>query len=270
MKKIKILNLLLATAFDSGKPGWKIDADGKIEMKDGNPIYLDSNGAELTVSGTRISELNAESKKHREAKEQALETLKKYEGIDPDIARKAIETVKNVDAKKLIDSGEVDRVKEEIKNQFTQQLTEKENALKDIQSKYHNTLINGIFSNSQFVREQIAVPQDFFEAAFKNNFKINDKGEIESYDKSGNRIFSKEKMGEHASPEEALKILVESHPQKEVILKANVGSGSGNQGNGGSHGGNNVMKRSDFEKLPAMKQAEISQKLIKGDIKLVD
>ena len=30
-------SLLLVAASDN-KPGWKLDADGKIEMKDGNPI----------------------------------------------------------------------------------------------------------------------------------------------------------------------------------------------------------------------------------------
>jgi hypothetical protein len=265
------LTLLTAKAFDSGiKTGWKLDADGKIEMKDGNPIYLNSNGDELTVSGTKISELNNESKTHREAKEKAEKALKAFEGIDPEVARKAVDTVKRLDAKQLIDSGEVDKLKEEIKNQFTSQLTATQKEKEDLQNQINNMKIGSIFKDSSFVRESIAVPADMFEASFRNQFKINDKGEIEAYDKSGNRIYSKEKSGEYASPEEALKILVEAHPQKDTIMKAHSASGSGSQGNGGSQGGGRVIKRADFEKLTPGKQAETSQLVAKGDMKIVD
>lgn len=276
MKKSHLLTttaicLLAVMAFDNTvKAGWKLDADGKIEMKDGNPIYINTAGQDMTVGADKISQLNAESKGHRERAEAAEQKLKAFDGIDVVAAKKAIETVSKLDAKTLIDAGEVDKVKDDIKNSFTTQLNEKDKVNSDLQSKYDNLLINGVFSNSQFVRDSIAVPQDMFEASFRNNFKIGKDGAVEAYDKAGNRIMSREKIGENATPEEALKIIVESHPQKDTILKASGASGSGSQGNGGGNGGSRTIKRSEFDKMTPVKQAETSQAMAKGEMKIVD
>ena len=104
--------VLSATAFNN--PGWKLDADGKLELKDGNPIYLDASGRESIVDGGTITRLNGEARAHREAKEAAETKLRAFEGLDPEAARKAVETVKNIDAKKLIDAGEVEKVRESV------------------------------------------------------------------------------------------------------------------------------------------------------------
>lgn len=262
--------ILTAKAFESGKPGWKLDENGSIVLKDGNPVYLTSEGKEMTVGANKISELNAESKAHREAKEAAEAKLAVYKDIDPEKARKAIETVKDIDAKTLIDSGEVEKLKAQIKAEYETQIGEKDKALGDIQSRYDNLQINSVFKDSQFVRESIAVPLDMFEATFKSNFKIGKDGKVEAYDKSGNRIYSKEKVGEFATPDEALRLLVEMHPQKDTIIKANAGSGSGNQGAGGGTGQGKIIKRSDFSALPPSQQAETAAKAAKGEMKIVD
>jgi len=268
MKK-SLLTYLLATTVFNNSNGWKLDADGKIEMKDGNPVYVDSSGRELTVDQTTISRLNGESKTHREAKEAAEAKLKAFEGIDPEIARKALETVGKLDAKKLIDAGEVDKVRQEISGQFTTQLNEKDTALKDLQGRLDAMHINGVFANSEFLRESVAVPRDMFEATFRNSFKVED-GQVHAYDKAGNRLMSKTKAGEYATPEEALQILVEAHPQKDVILKSNYGQGSGSGGGGGNRGGSRNMKRGDFERLPPNQQAEVSKKVHAGEMTLTD
>lgn len=264
------LSLLTLTAYDPGKPGWKLDADGKIEMKDGNPLYLNANGQEMTVGASKISELNAESKQHRERAEAAEEKLKVFEGLDPVAAKKAIEDIKKVDSKKLIDAGEVDKVKSEMRKEFDTQLIEKDNKLNDVTSKYNNSLISGVFKDSEFVRNEIAIPHDFFESNFRSHFKIGEKG-IEAYDKTGNRVYSKDRAGEYATPDEALRILVDQHPQKDSLIKAKDSSGSGNQGNGG--GGANsgaVVKRAEFAKMTPAKQAEVSSKARSGEVKIVD
>jgi hypothetical protein len=261
--------LAFLSAHDNGTPGWKLDAEGKIVLKDGNPVYINASGQEQTVGGDTISNLNKESKAHRERAEAAEAKLKPFEGIDVEAAKKALETVKNIDAKKLIDAGEVEKVKDQIKKEFTTQLEEKDKTTQTLQQRIDNMLVDGIFSNSTFVRDNIAVPQDMFQAAFRNNFKIED-GKIITYDKSGNRLMSKQRAGEYADPEEALQLLVEMHPQKETILKANPGSGTGNQGGGGNRGTGRVMKRAEFEKLPPAGQADISGKVSKGEMQLVD
>nr|HNH29982.1 hypothetical protein [bacterium] len=209
--------------------------DGKIALKDGNPIYIDNSGREMTVESTTIKRLNDESKTHREAKEAAEQKLKAFDGIDPAKAKEAIETLGKIDAKKLIDAGEVDKVRNEIKNEFTKQLEEKDKGMQGLQSRIDNMLIDSVFTNSEFVRENIAVPQDMFQASFRQNFRIED-GKIVAYDKAGNRLMSKQRVGEFADAEEALQLLVDQHSQKDIILKANTGNGTGNKGDGGNRG----------------------------------
>ena len=270
MKLINTIGFLaLLGAYDNGAPGWKLDSDGHMVLKDGNPVYVDVNGREQTVGGDTISNLRKEAQTNRERAESAETKLKVFDGLDPEIARKAVETVGKIDAKKLIDAGEVDKVRDQIKTEFTKQIEEKDKGMQSLQSRIDNMLVDGIFSNSNFVRENIAVPSDMFQSYFRNNFKVED-GKITAYGKDGNRLLSKAKAGEYADAEEALQILVESHPQKDVILKANLGTGTGSSGGGGSRGTGRVIKRGEFDKLGPVQKAEISKKVSAGEMTLTD
>ena len=103
------LKLATAAAIEN-KSGWKMDGDKIAVDGDGNPIFINAAGQEQSVKGDTITNLNAEAKQHRVAKEAAEAELKKYEvngkRIDPEVATKAIDTVSKIDAKKLIDAGE--------------------------------------------------------------------------------------------------------------------------------------------------------------------
>lgn len=266
MKKLKLLS---TTAYDNST-GWKLDGDGHIEMKDGNPVFLNAGGQEMTVQGDTISKLNNEAKTHREAKETALTSLKVFEGLDVDKARKAIETVSKLDAKTLVDSGKVDELKAQITTQFQTQIAEKDKAFNDLNTKFDAQQIDSVFSGSEFVRNNIAVPIDMFQDSFRKHFKVED-GKVTAYGKDGNRLMSKERVGEYATAEEALQLLVDSHSQKDVILKADVGNGSGSGGDGGNRPANNtVIKRADFDKLSPFQQSETSAKVKKGEMELTD
>lgn len=248
---------------------WKLDENGNIVMRDGNPVCVNTNGDEQTVSVDTISRLNNEAKTHREAKEAALEKLKAFEGLDAVKAREALETVSKLDANKLIDAGKVDEVKSQITAQLQGQIDEKSKALSDLQVKYDNMIINNLFANSEFIRNNVAVPRDMFEAKFRNNFKV-ENGQVVVYGNDGNRLYSKDHAGEYATPEEGLRILAEAHPQHESILRANTGSGTGSTGASGGSGGSRYMKRSDFVKLSPVQQSEFAQKMAKGEISLTD
>lgn len=248
---------------------WKFDDNGNIVMKDGNPVYVDTAGDEKIVMVDTIARLNKEAKDHRVAKEEALERLKAFEGIDPVKAREALDTVGKLDASKLIDAGKVDEVKNQITSQFQTQLSEKDKALGDLQSKYDSMVINNVFANSEFIRNNVAVPRDLFEAKFRGNFKV-EKGEVVVYGNDGNRLYSKERAGEYATAEEGLRILAESHPSRDTILRANPASGSGSDQSAGGNGGGRYLKRAEFEKLSPAKQAEYATKIRNGEIKLTD
>ena len=267
MKKLLTI-LLTATAFDN-KAGWKLDENGKIEVKDGNPIWIEADGTERTLGAEAINNANADAKRARERYEKAEASLKAFEGIDPAKAKEAIETLGKIDQKTLIDAGKVDEVKAQITQQFTQQIAEKDKAYNDLQSRYDNAQISNFFASSDFLRDRIAVPADMFEATFRQNVKV-EEGKLKFFDRAGNPLMSKAKIGEYARADEALELLVDAHPQKEVILKADTGNGSGSGGGGGNRGGGRTIKRSEFEQMPASRQAEIAAQMGKGEIKVVD
>lgn len=273
MKHVTNLTLLLATtylAFQNGN-GWKKDENGALMLDgNGNPIWIDANGGEQAVQGDTISRLHGEAKNLRIRAETAETKAKSFEGLDAEKARDALDKLSKIDQKQLIDSGEVDKVRKEISDQYTEKLTEKDKALAAATSRIDNMTIDNIFNGSDFIRDNVAVPADMFQATFRNNFKVED-GKVVAYDKAGNRVMSAKNMGDYADPSEAIEILINSHPQKDLILKANTGNGSGNNGNGGNRGGNaRRMSRADFDAAPPTKQAEIAAQMGKGEITIVD
>lgn len=266
--------LPLVAAFENDGPGWKMDGDKLAVDANGDPIYVDSAGKEMTVQHDSIAKRNAEAKQHRERAEKAEADLAKYKTadgklIDPTEAVKAIDTVKNIDAKKLIDAGEVETVKADIKRQYEEQIIEKDKALAERDTKINAMLVDSVFKGSDFIAERVAMPRDFFEAAMRSNFKVED-GKVVAYDKAGNRLMSKKTPGEYADPNEALELLVETHPQKDTILKAPEGGGTGNGGGGGNRGTGRRMSRADFEKLQPHQAAEAAAAMGNGELTITD
>ncbi len=278
---MKIRNILLATtativaatAFEN-RAGWKMDGDKIAVDADGNPIWLSATGQESSVKGETIANLNAEARTHRTAKEAAEAALAKYRDasgklIDPETATRAIETISKIDAKTLIDAGKVDEVREQMRNEFTGQITELNNGLAERDNKINAMMIDGVFKGSEFIAERVAMPRDFFESNMRGNFKVED-GKIAAYDKAGNRIMSKKSVGDYADPNEALEILVDQHPQKDHILKAPDAGGSGNNGGGGNRGGGRTIKRADFDAFDPLKQSQVAVQASKGEMSIVD
>ncbi len=229
------------------------------EISNGKPVYVEDNGKEVAFDAPHaaetISRLNGEAKGHREAKEAAEKTLKTFERItDPVSAIKALETVKNLDDKKLVDAGEVEKVKAEaikaVEEKYKPVVTEND----QLKAALNKEMIGGSFSRSKFIDEKIAVPADMIEAQFGNNFSIKDN-KIVAKDASGNPVYSKERPGEIASFDEALETLIEQYPHKDHILKGRQQSGSGSTGTGQNGAGNKNISRADFDKLPPVQQS---------------
>lgn len=264
----------LALGFDTGKPGWKMDGD-KIAVDDnGDPIYVDAQGREAAIKHDSIAQRNAEAKSHRERAEKAEADLEKFKVdgklIDPEAAKKAVDTISKIDAKKLIDAGEVDKVRDEIRGEFTTQLTEAQQQIAERDKRIEGMQIDGVFKGSEFITERVAMPRDFFEAAMRSHFKVED-GKVVAYDKAGNRVMSKKSVGEYADPNEALEILVEHHPQKATILKAPAAGGTGSGGQGGNRSVNGrTMKRSEFDALAPQDKAALGPAMMKNELQLVE
>lgn len=236
-----------------------IDVNGQTYavVENGNPVYVHDDGKEIpfdaVASRNKISALNAEAKSHREAKEKLETEMKRFANIeDPAKAIEALELVTKLEQKKLIDAGEVDKVKDEITKGFQKQLDEANSAKESLESQLYNEMIGNKFNSSTFIKDKVAIPADFVQSRFGQSFKI-ENNKVVAYDASGNKIYSRSNPGELASFDEALEFLIDNYPQKDYILKA-----SGNQGGGAQQSqhqaGQKTMKRSAFDALTPLER----------------
>jgi hypothetical protein len=226
----------------------KVDDKGNAVVVDGKPVYVHDDGKETPFDAlstiATIGRLNAEAKGHREAKEAAQEKLKLFEGIDdPEYARKAMQTVKNLDMKKLVDSGEVEKVKAEIAKSYQKELDEIKNKNKELETQLYAEKIGGAFARSQFIEEKLAIPADLVQARFGNLFAV-ENGKVVATDLNGNKIYSHARPGEFADFDEALETIIEQYPRKDEILKASNSKGGDAHKNKGTTG--NSLKRSEM------------------------
>jgi len=218
---------------------WKKDDKGNLVVEGGNPVFVYPDGKETSLDGDslvgKITELNSESATRRRELREAQEALKVFEGLDAAEARKALSTVANIDAKKLIDAGEAEKVKAEAIKAVEEKykpVVEKATAL---EQALNGEVIGGSFARSKFISEKLVIPADMVQAQFGRNFKVED-GKLTPYDSKGEKIFSREKPGEIAGFEEALSILIDGYQHKDAILRAKV-PGGGGAGPGGGGGG---------------------------------
>jgi hypothetical protein len=219
----------------------KLDSNGVCVLLDGKPVYTDDDGKDVAFDANQtvatIARLNGEARSHRERAETAETKLKGFDGIeDPAAAIKALNTVKNLDDKKLVDAGKVDEVKAEVTKAMQKQVDDALARAATIEQQYHTEVIGGVFSRSKYLADKVAIPADLVQARFGSNFKMKD-GKPVAYDATGKEVFSRSRPGELADPDEALEILIDAYPQKDSILKGEVKNGGGANNNGGAGGG---------------------------------
>ena len=217
----------------------KLDENGNAVLQDGKPVYVHDDGKEVAFDapGTvaAITRLNSEAKGHRERAENAEKAVKAFEGIDdPAAAKKALATVANLDAKTLVDAGEIETVKAEISKAFQLQLDEVTGKAQTLEQQLYAEKIGGSFSRSKFIADKLAVPADMVQATFGQNLKVED-GKVVAYDAQGQKIFSRARPGELADFDEAIETLVSQYPHRDHILKSSGANGGGAQNGGGNN-----------------------------------
>ncbi len=225
---------------------FKLDANGNIVMQgDGPqklPVFIHADGREAAFDAdatvAHIGRLNGEAKSHREAKEAAEAKLKSFEGIeDGEAARKALETIKNIDEGKLLTAGKVQEIKDaaaksaqEAVAAATRAAEQREKELttanERLTSDLNSHIVGGNFAGSKFISEKLAIPADIAQKVFGDRFKV-ENGKLLPLDSAGNPIFSAVRHGEHADFDEAIQVIVNQYPNKDAILKGTGATGSG-------------------------------------------
>lgn len=258
---------------------FKYDANGAIVLQEVNgqklPVFVHADGKEVAFDAdstiSTISRLNGEAKTHREAKEAAETALKPFKdaGItDPAAAAKALNTVKNLDDKKLVDAGEVEKIRQAAIDSVRAEFEPFKTKATELEQQLYGEKIGGAFARSKFIADKVAVPADMVQATFGSRFKI-EGGKTIALDANGQQIFSRTRHGEIADFEEALEIMVDNYPHKASILKASGASGSGASGSQGA-GGKKTVARSQFDALPALEKATLAKEFRAGTAVLTD
>lgn len=241
-------------------------------VQDGKPVYAHEDGKEspfdAAASVAAIAARNKEAKDHREAKEAALSSLKVFEGLDAEAARKALEITSKLDAKALVDAGKVDEVRAEAERVWAERVRTTEDKYRPVVSKLEKErdtlkqaldreVIGGSFSRSKFIAEKLAAPREMVESYFGQHFSMED-GQLIAKGADGNPIYSRSKAGHPAPFDEALEFLVAASPFRDSILKGTGASGSGAAQTTNTSTGGKTLGRSAFGALaPAEQMAHI-------------
>lgn len=237
----------------------KLDENGHVVVQDGKPVYVYDDGKEVpfdAVQATgKITQLNGEAKSHRERAEKAEELVKGFEGLDAAAARKAIDTVKNLDDKKLVDAGDVERLKSEWSKARDDDNAKSKAEYEVLQRQYHEEVIGGSFARSNLFAEKTILPNDIAKSVFGDKFSVKD-GKLVAVDFHGNVIHSRTNIGEPATFNEAIETLIDQYPNKASILKP-AGSGGGGASGSGAAG---TPAKGNFGGTKEERQAAIQSK----------
>jgi hypothetical protein len=230
---------------------YKLDETGTHIMMDdqGLPIVVTDDDKEFGLDAmdlyTKIPGLQTEAKNGREKVKELKADLKKFKDIkDPADALKAIETVKNLADKELIDAGEVDKLKGQLEKAYRANLEEKttnyEAALKqkDQQIKQSEEDLFGALVSSQFTKSdyfngpepKTNLLPDVGLAYFGQNFKVEEDAQgnkvVVGYYSTGEKVVSQKNPLAVPTFDEAIGAIIEAHPNKERMLSESTGGGA--------------------------------------------
>lgn len=250
---------------------WKMDGE-QIVVQDGHPVWVYDDGKESPFNAEsalkKINDVTAESVGRKEKIREYETTLEAVKGIDDlggfvEQARSAIDTVKNLDDKKLVDAKEVETLKASVAATYKEKITgmetafaAKEKELQDAVTKSQSTisdlLIRGQISQAPFISDRTVLTPSIAFDVFKGNFKIEEvEGEHRAVAvrKDGTKIMSLKDPGSFASVNEALETLVGEHPDKDRLLKGIDGGGGAPPSGGGGKGGGKTITRAQYESM---------------------
>lgn len=233
----------------------KRNSDGQIVAVGENPVIQDENGVETTFDIEAT--IQAVKARNQEAADLRLK-LKRYQALgeaDPEEAAKALELVKKIDAKKLLDSGDVDATIRSLQESHNTELGKLKNAHTELRNRFRDTRVHAAFLGSQFVQKKIdpRIPVELLQTYFGSQFDIDDNGEVVSLDESGRPRMSKSNPALTATFDEVLEGFVVSSNMRDRLLVSQQKSGSGAQGGKGA-GELGTISREAWRNLPPEQQ----------------
>ena len=250
-----------------------------------HPLY-EVEGKDIEYDGEKlaadISQVNAE----REEERTALESLKaelenskkdseKYKGIDPEEARKAMDTVRNLEEAKMVEAGEVEKIKqsaiEAIRDSHNEEISELKKKYEPIavdrdrlKTRLDQVIVSNAFANSKFIQEKVSVPSDMIESEFSDHIRVVN-GKLKILDGSGKEIYSRKEPSRPADFDEALEVIIEAYPHKATILKGGGRNGPGViNGEGSDILGDKLISRKNADEMATGNPKELARLMREG------
>jgi len=224
------------------------EQDGKFVLK-----------VEGLTEKSKLDEFRNSNIELKKQVDEVQETLEKFKGIDPSIAREALEVKKQMENKELMEKGQFEELLEKSRVEYEGKIealqkhsTEQESSAK----KYKDELETyRITSAVQSAVNEAGTPQSSAVADIlaraKNSWSIDEKGNLFCVDEQGKARYS-ENGSTYMSPQEWSKELIANAPHLFVPSNGSGANGSSELG-GKVTGANPWMK----ESLNLTKQGEI-------------
>ena len=250
----------------------KLDESGGVVLSDGKPVYEDENGKERVLDApamrASLDRLQGELNKQNETIEQLTAKAKSVEGLDIDAARKALETVGNLDQSKLIAADKVEEIRQAAIKSVEEKYKPIEARATALEQELFAEKVGGQFARSKFIAEKTILPPDIAQATFGRHFELKD-GKVLAKDAHGNLIYGDSNPGDPASFDEAMERLVAAYPHRDKILKGANHNGSGATGvDGGGTG--RVITRAQLAAMNPEQQANVAKALRESKAQLID
>ncbi len=211
-------------------------------------------GISETLEGLKFDISNIDNLKNEITSLQGISSLIEDSNISdmPEYIKKATEafdTIQAFNEKDFKSTEEIEKIKKKATDKIAKDLTKKymskeeeykalledqQNEINRQESSLYQLMVADKFNTSNFVKDKLSRSPREARLLFGNNFKVE---AAENGDKmvfgylNGERINSLEKPGNYAGFEEAFKIMVESDPDRDSLLK---GAGVSGTGGGGS------------------------------------
>lgn len=237
----------------------KLDEKGNAVVQDGNPVYVHDDGSEhpfdAKAAHVALATAKREAGEFRTKLKDAETKLSAYSGIeDPEAALKAMQFASSMDGKKVMDDEGIQKLIQSALKPVQEKLSATEKALQEKDGHIYKLEVSNKFQSSPFVKDKLLTPPDLLEAAFGKHFTI-EGGKVIAKDATGNPIYSKINAGEPAGFDEAIQVLVDSHPMKDSLYRASGASGSGSQGSNANGAANKYEGMSPTERITAARAA---------------
>lgn len=240
----------------------KLDENGTAVLEDGLPVFEFDDGSTsvLDVAGAfkgfdkKLANFNEERDRHAAKAKELKDQLKKYNGVDIDKYNEGMEKIKAIADQKLLDESGAESLKKSMRSifdeelqgvhgQYKKTLTEKDEAINDLNSIVYDLAIKNEFAIDPHFSGSTPLtiyPPEDAAKIYGNNFKTEITGKslrVIALDDKGAPILSKKNHGEPASFREAMAQIIETQAKTKPILRNAKTGGpvtSGNIDSGGN------------------------------------